>query len=45
VKDVPYVNSAGEIRHGILVSQLTTSGDRTGSPETHVAMFRGRVSV
>ncbi|MGH2597634.1 MAG: ThiF family adenylyltransferase [Actinomycetota bacterium] len=41
IKDVPYVNSAGEIKRGILVSQLTTAGDRTGAPETHVAMFAG----
>lgn len=41
VKDVAYVNGARQIVRGTLLSQLTTAGDRTGPPETHVAMLAG----
>ena len=41
VKDVPYVNSAKEVRRGILVIKLVLAGDQTGSPDTHVAYFSG----
>lgn len=41
VRDVPYVNSKKEIKSGILVSVLSTSGETTTMPNTHVAMFTG----
>jgi hypothetical protein len=41
VKDVPYVNSAKEVRLGTLVSELTLAGDVTSTPSTHVAHFVG----
>jgi len=41
VKDVPYVNSAKEVRRGILVIKLVLAGDQTGRPDTHVAYFSG----
>src|SRR5437867_1182694 len=41
VKDVPYVNAKKEVKLGILVSVLTTAGDITAPPSTHVAMFAG----
>jgi molybdopterin/thiamine biosynthesis adenylyltransferase len=41
VKDVPYVNSRQEVKRGILVSTLTTAGNQTVPPDTHVAMWIG----
>src|SRR5438270_1980841 len=41
VKDVPYVNSKGEVQSGTLVSTLTLAGDVTTRPDTHVAHFIG----
>lgn len=41
VKDVPHVNSKKEVKLGILVSVLSTAGDTTVMPNTHVAMFAG----
>lgn len=42
VKDVPYVNARKEVLlDGILVSELTTGGETTAKPKTHVAMFVG----
>lgn len=41
VHDVPYVNSKREVCRGILVSDLTLSGDITGPPQNHVALFAG----
>jgi hypothetical protein len=41
VKDIPYVNSQREVKRGILVSELTTAGNRTAQPGTHVAMWVG----
>ena len=41
VRDVPYVNSRGEIQRGSLVSSLVLAGDITGKPDTHVAHFIG----
>jgi uncharacterized protein DUF6791/ThiF family protein len=41
LKDVPYVNRQREVKRGILVSELTTAGDLTQAPSTHVAMFIG----
>ncbi|MGA7225579.1 MAG: ThiF family adenylyltransferase [Candidatus Acidiferrales bacterium] len=39
VKDVPYVNSAKQVKRGILVIKLVLAGDQTGRPDTHVAYF------
>lgn len=41
VKHIPYVNSKAEVKLGVLVSELTLSGDVTTSPSTHVAHFIG----
>ena len=41
VKDVPYVNSRMEVKHGILVIKLVLADDQTGRPDTHVAYFSG----
>ena len=41
IKDVPYVNSRQEIKLGILVSELTLSGDVTTKPKNHVVSFAG----
>ena len=38
---VPYVNADKQVKAGILVSELTTSGERTAAPNTHVAFFVG----
>lgn len=41
VNDVPYVNSRREVKRGILVTTLTTGGNQTAQPDTHVAMWVG----
>lgn len=41
IKDVPYVNSKGAIKFGILVSELDLAGDVTTVPSTHVVYFAG----
>lgn len=41
VKDVPYVNSARQVKRGILVSTLTMAADVTTMPDNHVAYFVG----
>jgi len=41
IHDVPYVNSAKEVKRGVLVSELTMSGDLTAKPKNHVALFSG----
>ncbi|MDY7815198.1 ThiF family adenylyltransferase [Burkholderia pseudomallei] len=41
IKDVPYVDSAREIKRGILISTLELHGDQTARPTTHVAMWTG----
>ncbi len=38
---IPYVNSKGEIKFGILVSELNLSGNRTVKPNNHVIHFVG----
>lgn len=38
---VPYVNALREIAWGTLVSELSTTGDATAAPNTHVAFFIG----
>jgi len=32
VKDIPYVNSRGEVRRGVLVIKLVLADDQTGPP-------------
>ena len=41
VRDVPYVNSDGQVKRGILVSTLDLAGDVATRPGTHVVMFSG----
>lgn len=41
IKNVPYVNSQREIKRGSLVSELSLSGNRTITPNTHVVHFTG----
>lgn len=41
IGNVPYVNPAGVVARGTLVSTLHLSGDRTQRPETHVVTFIG----
>ena len=40
---VPYVNSAGEVEYGTLVSDLSTNGDRTIQPGRHEVWVVGSV--
>ena len=40
---VPYVNKAGVVKYGNLVSELSLAGDATTRPSTHVAMFAGEM--
>jgi len=41
MREVPYVNAAREIKTGSLISSLTLAGDKTQTPDTHVAFFDG----
>jgi hypothetical protein len=41
VHNVPYVDSARQVKRGTLISELTLAGDRTVRPGTHVAEFIG----
>lgn len=41
VKDVPYINSNRELKHGILVTPLDLAGDVTCRPANHQAWFIG----
>jgi ThiF family len=41
VKDVPYVNPQREVKRGTLISELTTAGETTSSPDDHSLYFRG----
>ena len=41
IRGIPYVNAAGEVRRGVLVSQLDLAGDQTAKPSSHVVMFAG----
>lgn len=41
VEHVPYVNAAGEVHFGTLVSELALAGDRTVRPGDHVVRFAG----
>lgn len=41
IDNVPYVNSAGEVRLGVLISKLELAADQTVQPKDHVAYFIG----
>lgn len=41
VHEVPYVNAAGEVKRGTLVSTLALQADETTTPDTHVAYLIG----
>lgn len=41
IRQVPYVNSAKEVKLGALVSELSMAGDVTARPSTHVVHFQG----
>ena len=41
VENVPYVTPQGDVQEGILVMELTLSGDLTIPPSTHVAHWTG----
>ena len=41
VHDVPYIDSAGAVRKGKLVSVLVLSGEQTDRPNDHIAYFQG----
>jgi hypothetical protein len=41
IRDVPYVNSAKEVKRGIIASVLDVAGETTMPPETHVVFFVG----
>ena len=41
VRDVPYLDDAGAIRRGTLLSPLKLAGDRTIQPNKHTVMFTG----
>jgi len=43
VHHVPYVNSAGEVEYGILVSDLSTNGERTIAPGRHEVWVVGSI--
>lgn len=38
---IPYLNQAGEIKFGVLVSNLNLAGEQTHVPDTHVTYFIG----
>lgn len=41
IRNIPYVNSSTEINYGVLISELTLTGDRTTRPRNHVVFFQG----
>lgn len=41
IRDVPYVNSAKEVKRGIIASVLDLAGETTIPPESHVVYFVG----
>lgn len=43
VKHVPYVNAEKEVKYGVVVSELSTSGDVATKPSDHTAAFVGGV--
>lgn len=43
MSNVPYVNTAGNVKRGTLISELTMAGDKTIRPNTHVVYFDGSI--
>lgn len=43
LKDIPYVNSNREVKLGILVSELSSAGEKTTTPKDHVVEFAGDI--
>ena len=41
MREVPYVDSARQVRFGTLISSLNMAGDETRTPDTHVIHFDG----
>jgi len=41
VRDIPYVNANRQIKRGVLISTLSTAGDASVRPDSHVAYFQG----
>lgn len=41
VRHVPYVNAQKEVVYGVVVTNLTTAGERTTTPDSHVAYLTG----
>lgn len=41
LRDVPYVNSEGRVKTGVLISSLALAGDVTRKPDTHKVHFDG----
>ncbi|MEG3087433.1 ThiF family adenylyltransferase [Sphingomonas sp. PB4P5] len=41
MREVPYVDASRALRRGTLLSSLTLAGDRTQTPDNHVAYFDG----
>ena len=41
MRNVPYVNAGKQVLYGMLVSELSLSGDLTVTPQTHVINFAG----
>lgn len=41
ISDVPYVNSAKEVKRGVIASVLDLAGETTTRPESHVVFFVG----
>ena len=40
-RDIPYLNSKGEVKIGIIISDLALSGDIINAPNSHVIFFCG----
>ena len=40
-KHIPYVNGKGEVKYGVIVSELTVAGDLTVTPTNHTVYFSG----
>ena len=43
VRHVPYLTAEKTVAYGILVSELTTSGETTAPPSTHAVSFTGSI--
>src|SRR4051812_29570994 len=41
IRDVPYVDSAKQVKRGMIVSDLDLAGETTIRPESHVVFFVG----